>query len=206
MTDRLQQIFENKSRSSYDFREVQRRHGLIPTPETMRADPLTREGAHELHKGIHWINLELSEFIGASPSEQLEELADVLHFIVEFCLLADLDHRLIPMTGVDDRIGWDRLDIMLQASENDAFVFTDAHTNARFAILASLKIAEMLKNKPWKQTIRTDLDQGEFQRRVSGIFYWYGAVVRTAGFNAQQLFDEFMRKEQINYQRIATGV
>lgn len=203
MIDRLQDIFDHKAISSANFRELQARHGLI-SDQHIPVLFFTREGQHELHKGIHWINLELSEFIAASFEERTEELADVLHFIVEFCLLAGLGPELIPATEPDK----DRLDVLLFASEGDAFVFPDPHTNARFTILAALRVAEMLKNKPWKQTLKTetDFDEDEFRRRVSGMWYWYGATVRTTGVSAQALHDEFLRKEKINYERVNSGV
>jgi hypothetical protein len=203
--DRLSKIFDLKRKSSLEFRTIQARHGLIPVTDLLLADPHTREGTHELHKGIHWINLELSEFIQAGKDEQPEELADVLHFLVEFTMLAGYTYKVIPLAGNDDRIGWDRLDIMLLASQNDAFVFPDAHTNARFTILAALMVAELLKNKPWKQTLKP-LDRTEFETRIRGMFYWYGATVRTAGLDAAQLYAEYVRKDEINHNRATTGV
>lgn len=203
MTDRLQQVFEHKRASSEQFREVQRKHGLLLAPENLKADPATREGTIELHKGLHWINLELSEFIAAPQAEVPEELADVLHFLVEFAILAGFDWDVVPVSP-DRNI--DRLEYMLEASKSDAFVFEDPHTNARFAILQSLQVADLLKNKPWKQTLKPAPDPEIFANRVRGLFYWYGATVRTAGLDAQQLFDQFTRKESINYNRIATGV
>lgn len=201
MTDRLQAIFEHKAVSSMEFREVQRKHGLLLTPENMTADWATREGAIELHKGIHWFNLELQEFLGAKREERPEELADVLHFLVELTIIAGFDYTLIPYDPENDRLSY-----MLRASEEDAFVLPDPEANARFAIIAGLHLAELIKNKPWKQTLKTELDVAEFRRRLSGMFYWYGAVVRTAGLTAQQLYDEFIRKEEINHTRVTTGV
>lgn len=204
--DRLEEIFKHKRVSSEHFRAVQKGHGLIPTPELLVADPNTREGTHELHKGLHWVNLELSEFIGATPTERPEELADVLHFLIEFCILSGLDHTLVPEAPKHDEApAPDRLEYILVASAEDPFVFEDAIMNARFTILQALQIAEILKNKPWKQTLKV-LDVAEFRTRVNGLFYWFGATVRTAGLDAQTLFDQFTRKENINYERIATGV
>lgn len=203
MNDRLKDIFDHKRVSSAQFRAVQKKHGLILTDDLMYANPETREGAIELHKGIHWINLELSEFLGATEAERPEELADVLHFLVELSLLAEVDYTALPASRGEDA---DRLDIILNASANDAFVFQDPETNARFTILAALRLAELVKNKPWKQTLRTDLDLIEFTNRLLAIWYWFGATVRTAGIEAQDLYDNFVTKEKINYQRIATGV
>lgn len=202
--DRLKDIFDHKRVSSAQFRAVQAKHGLLYAPEIMLADPETREGAIEIHKGIHWINLELSEFLGASDGERPEELADVLHFLVELCLLVQLDYTALP--GPDRGEDYDRLDIVLSASIGDGFVFEDPETNARFTILSALRLAELIKNKPWKQTLRTDLDLIEFTNRLLAIWYWYGATVRTAGVTAQELYDNFVAKEKINYNRIATGV
>lgn len=199
--DRLQDIFEHKKKSSFEFRAVQKKHGLIGPLDLLGGDPETREGALELHKGLHWINLELSEFIGASEDEQAEELADVLHFLVEFAILAGFDYTIVP-EGLE---GTDRLDVLLASSVNDAFVFDRADANARFTILAALKIAEIIKNKPWKQTLRP-IDRDELKRRTMGMFYWFGATVRTAGFTSQVLYNHFVRKEEINHQRVATGV
>jgi hypothetical protein len=202
MIDKLAQIFESKARSSSAFRTVQFEMGMIAPEAVTKADPLTRHGCIELHKGLHWINLELSEFLGATPAERPEELADILHFLIEFTLLLGLDSTII---GEDARYG-DRLDTVVEASKNDPFVFGDEETNARFMILATLQVAEMLKNKPWKQTTVPIKDEHEFKTRIRGMFYWFGAIVRTSGLDADGIFQQFMRKEEINYKRIATGV
>jgi dUTPase-like protein len=200
--DRLAKIFESKAKSSSTFRTVQYELGMVHLDAIEHADWKTREGCIELHKGIHWINLELSEFLGASPSERPEELADILHFLVEFALLLGFDANLLA----EDTRFTDRLELMLEASKNDAFVFPDEETNARFMILANLQVAEMLKNKPWKQTLKTEMNEAELKQRVRGMFYWFGATARTNGLDAETLFQQFMRKEQINYKRIASGV
>ena len=199
--DRLQRVFESRALQVEQFHAIQRDHGLFPIKGKI-ADASTREGAIVLHQLLHWINLELSEFIGASQADAPEELADVLHFLVEFAILAGFDHEIVPAGPNGD----DRLSFMLDASKDDAFVFPDAHTNARFTILAALKIAELIKNKPWKQTLKPAPDPYLFSELLRGLFYWYGATVRTAGLDAQQLFDQFTRKEGINYNRIVTGV
>jgi hypothetical protein len=202
-SDRLLQVFEYKRVSSAEFREVQRKHGLLLTPENLFADWATREGAIELHKGIHWFNLELQEFLGASREERPEELADVLHFLVELAILAGFDYTLVPDHPVP---GNDRLDTMLEASTDDVFVLPDPEANARFAIISGLHLAELIKNKPWKQTLKTEIDVAEFKRRICGMFYWYGAVVRTAGLSSADLFSQFTRKDEINHTRVTTGV
>jgi hypothetical protein len=203
MIDRITQMFKKKGESTRRFRAVQERQGMLATPE-IPVDINTREGTIELHKGIHWINLELSEFLGAPPEMRREELSDVLHFIMEFCLLADIGESLIP--GNFSGKGDDRLDLVFVASEKNPLVFNDADTNARFTMLAALHVAEMLKNKPWKQTLKTDMDMTEFRTRVLGIWYWFGATCRTEKMTSQNLYDEYMRKEEINANRIATGV
>lgn len=206
MTDRLQQVFEHKRKSSDEFREVQRKNGLLLAPENLVADPGTREGAIELHKGLHWINLELVEFLFAGTAERLEELADVFHFLVELAILAGFDHTIVPDYGDPAHPELDRLDTMLEASENNSLVLPDHESNARFCIVASLQVANILKNKPWKQTLKPPPTEHDLRSGVSAIFYWFGAVVRTAGFTSQQLFDDFIRKESINHERVVTGV
>jgi hypothetical protein len=170
--------------------------------EIHRCDWKTRTGTRQLHLGLHWINLELSEFTYASPAERPEELADVLHFLVEFSLLAGF--RFNRDVGEYSEGDW--LDIVLDASKEDPFVFDDALTNARFCIMATLQVADLLKNKPWKQTLKTERDEEEWRRRIYAIWYWFGATCRTAGLSSQDVFDQFMAKEKINYTRISTGV
>lgn len=204
MTDRLEEVFNHKITSSAEFRQVQRNHGLILAPENLRADPATREGCIELHKGLHWINLELAEFLFASKEERPEELADVLHFLVEVAILLGYDATIIPIHENATEI--DRLDVMLWASEDNALVLSDPEANARFCIVASLLVANLLKNKPWKQTLKPAPDADELKKAVQSIFYWYGATVRTQGISAQELFDQFVRKDGINHTRVTTGV
>lgn len=204
--DRLQDIFEHKRKSSAKFRAVQRKNGLLLASEDMRADPATREGTQELHKGLHWINLELAEYLYARPDERPEELADVLHFLVEFALLLGYDHTIVPDFGDPAYPKLDRLDVMLEASMNDVLVMPDPEANARFCICAALRVADLLKNKPWKQSLKPPPDPEKLYQMVSSIFYWYGAVVRTQGMSSQDLYDQFIRKEGINNARVDTGV
>lgn len=203
MSDRLHEIFQSKRASTARFRGLQHSlGGFADRALIYRADPATREGTIELHKGIHWINLELVEYLHARPEEKPEELADVLHFIVELALLLGYDEMIVSTRDNTE----DRLDRMLMASKDDVFVFADPDTNARFCVLAALRVADLLKNKPWKQTLKPPPDPEALLELVLAIFYWYGATVRTQGMSAQDLYDQFMRKEKINAERVATGV
>lgn len=202
ITDRLEKMFAMKRESTHHFRATQARLGAIAEHLIDTADWRTRDGGTELHKGLHWISLEYSEFLNEMDKvKRNEELADVLHFILEFCLLSGIGADVIPPGDQ-----YDRLDVVFLASLKNAFVFEDAETNARFGILATLATAEMIKNKPWKQTLKTERDEAEFLTRVRGIWFWFGATCRTHGLTPDTLFAEYARKEKINANRIATGV
>ena len=209
MTDRLSTIFSHQLELTTQFREIQDQNGLLSTPG-IPVNPLSREGCLELHKDLHWINLEMSEVLFAHGQEQVhEELADVMHFLAEFCHVAGLPCETLfkfPKGFKEQYPTADRLDLLLVASAKDPLVFPDYVTNARFVILAVLRVADYLKNKPWKQSIKSDWDQDEFEDRVRGVFYWYGATVRTAGMTPEALFDAYMGTKAKNDGRIESGV
>jgi len=204
--DRFAQLFEKQKLQTEKFFEIQRKNGLwesVALPVSME----THEGTLQLHTSLHWIALELSETLFASQDDRPEELADVLHFILEFCILAGLTpDQCVPWKN--DEGEKDRLDYLLEASQHDMFVFPDLDSNLRFAIIASLRVADLLKNKPWKQTIKpmTSVAQALFLENVRGLWYWYGACARTAGLTGADLFNAYEAKEQINYDRVRTGV
>lgn len=199
--DRLETIFAHQFEQTSKFHRIQHANGCLAT-EDIPVDLRTFQGTLELHKGLHWINLELSEVLHAREDTRLEELADVLHFLAEFTLMAGLQYSDLPESPIENE---DRLAYIVRASEADNLIFTDFETNVRFTILAALRVADILKNKPWKQTLRV-VDHSEFKRRVLGMWYWYGACIRTGGYSAQDLFDAYLGKEKINYQRVAGGV
>lgn len=204
MTDRLSTIFSHQLELTTKFRAIQNDNGLLSTPD-IPVDPLSREGCLELHKDLHWINLEIAEAIYARPEKRREELADVMHFLAEFCHVAGIGPDIVPGNENNDSKD-DKLDILVNASTEDPFVFPDFEANARFTILAVLRVADLLKNKPWKQSLKGDWNGADFQDRVRAMFYWYGATVRTAGMTAQDLFDAYMGKKSENQQRIEAGV
>lgn len=208
---RLEEIFASKRRSTERFRLVQVSNQVLTYNLVNRADWKTREGTIELHKGLHWINLELYEVIHAADETMPEEIADVLHFLVEFTLLLGYDE--VDVISETDLTHYqhvieakDRLDAVVRASFGDPFTFEEVRDNARFMILSSLAIADLLKNKPWKQTVKTEIDEGELKGRIRGLWYWFGAVARTGGLDADQVYEQFMRKEKINAERVETGV
>src|SRR5690606_29244387 len=93
--DRLQTIFEHQNAQTRNFHKIHEENGLLLDPE-IPVNLHTREGSLMLHLGIHWIALEMTEALLAPSSHRLEELADTLHFLAEFCLLAGISFDIIP--------------------------------------------------------------------------------------------------------------
>lgn len=197
--DLLSQLFKKQKSQTEAFLQIQKSNGLW-TSNQIPVEPTTHEGTLQLHCSLHWFNLEISEVLNSPSTQKNEEIADVLHFLLEFCILAGVEADDILLVGP----GEERLEEVLSASQTDPLVFPDPDTNLRFTILAALRVADILKNKPWKQTLK-DLDWDEFLDRVRAVWYWYGASVRTLGLTAEQLFAEYERKEEINYNRIQKG-
>lgn len=202
--DKLEEIFQAKRVSTTKFREVQHGLGMIGPLEVLDANWRTREGAIEIHKGIHWINLEYFECLTATRDMLPEELSDVLHFLTELTILMGYSYTIIPLDR--DFEDLDRLDIVLAASSENGLVFDRCLDNIRFAIHANLRLADLIKNKPWKQTLRDDLDDQLVQECLRGMWFWYGACVRTAEITSRGIHNAFMAKDSVNHNRVDTGV
>lgn len=202
--DYLADIFERQRKHNSEFRPLQISSGsILGNPLPLSPDVIP--DCTELHLGLHWFNLELREVLFSLPDDRSEEIADCFHFLVDFAILCGLtEDDVIPLPD-DIPLPEERLAYMLSASEQESLTFERWEENARFCILAALNVADVLKNKPWKQTIRAT-NQAEFRRRLYGVFYWFGAVVRTAGMSAEDLYQAYISKSEINHQRVRDGV
>lgn len=200
--DRLEKIFIQQREHIGRFHPIQQQNGLLFTP-TLPADPLTREGTLQLHLTIHWANLELFEAVSTNSfTERVEELADALHFIVEFCIVAGFDHTIIPRpSGNRDR--WSSL---FKSAEQRDESFSSPQLAINAVILAGLSIADILKNKPWKQSVRGDFDRTQLQRLTQRLLAQFGTAVSDSGATPEELYNAYFEKSHENKRRAQTGV
>lgn len=201
MSNSLEEIFNHQATLTKKFHGIVSEKGLLVHSYHIPMSPSTWEGSLLLHQTLHWFNLEIGEALYASDlSHRPEEIIDALHFLVEFCLICGIKPADLLVEETEYPLAY-----ILQASTDDIFIFDDSDSNLRFTILAALRVAEVLKNKPWKQSLR-EIDRKAFLERVRGIWYWWGASARTAGLTSEDVYSRYLQKNEENHRRIAGGV
>lgn len=117
-----------------------------------------------------------------------EELADALHFLVEFCIYAGVDPKMI-LRGATLQ---ERMD-ELTKHENYRGVSGQA-----FQVVIGLGLAcNCLKNKPWKQShVKTDLIK--FQGLTTASFNAFLVLAKRAMMDAEKLYNFYFRKNKVN--------
>ena len=147
---------------------------------------------------------ELGEVLD-TPEGRFEELADVMHFLVELMVLADCGpERLVIIRPMPK----DALDYLYEEAERawpPGFANPDDDVIKLSFVFSLARAIHELKNKPWKQTRRpTDLARFYLLLRVALVDFF--AICLSQGLSAHELFEYYVRKNQANHQRVAQGV
>jgi hypothetical protein len=139
-----------------------------------------------------------------NPDGFLDEMADVMHFLAEFTLLAGyVAHDVVDWTYGDNS------DILLTLFlEAEASGYGDQYedlTHQTGLMVQSLAMTcNTLKNKPWKQTPK-ETDVNLFKSRLQKTWSNYAALCITAGINDVKLFECYLKKAAVNENRQNTG-
>jgi len=220
--DMLVQIF-NQQRSHMEvYAGIEDENGLLQTPD-IPVDIQSRFGQARL-KDFAWrITEELGEVLESieenshQPVFYETEIADVLHFLTEFTILAgmgpkDLIKDLIPKgANLDSN---DYLIILYDLIKNnipsfEAFtkpdsklflaVFTTGIITQRLAMACNL-----LKNKPWKRSER-ETDYEELKKRIRDVWTAYLTLCGVLDIGPEKLHALYFKQSDVTKIRQETG-
>lgn len=184
--DLLGYIFQEQRSLMEKYHEIEAANGLLLTPD-IPVNLHDKMGQARL-KDFAWRTMEeIGEALEAATEgvedfneHAREEMADALHFLVELCILAGLDHKLLPFE--------DRHLIPIEGCLHPLALF----------VMHLGQTCNCLKNKPWKQTqMLTDTEK--FYDCLDSAFRSFLSLCGTMGIvSVTELFQLYFRKSRVN--------
>ena len=178
----LQKIFDAQTELMHKYHPIEEALGYHPPHAPV--DIQSRTGQDRLRQFAWWITEEVVELETADPDEIMGEMSDVLHFVVELCILSGVDatvsipskllNQFEPMPEIVDPY-----DIILTVGE----------------------AINKLKAKPWKQTPKP-VDEDLFRSAIKEALRITCQLIDQQGWDIEELY--FM-KNAVNQTRIQTG-
>jgi len=199
--DKLDQIFKRQLELMQKYHDIEKSSGLIIT-EDVPVDLHDSRGQARL-KDFAWrITEELGEALEAFRVHRDirehydEEIADALHFLVEFTILAGVTADRFQLGGQD------KLDDLFNANwAATSRVYSSLCRDVGRTVEALAVACNCLKNKPWKSTmILTDVEY--FITRVKVVWCRFAELCQRSGLNSDKIFDLYFRKSEVNKFRI----
>lgn len=170
-----------------EFDHIEESHGLLQTP-AVPVDINSFQGQARLRDFAWRTTEEIGEYYLARLQNNQsfhEELADALHFLIEFFILAGISPEHLPL--------FENLKPM-------------SGNNQEFQLIMELTWAgNLLRNRPWKQKSRPT-DVGAFRIHAINAMMVLVSLFLTTGATHQDIYDLYLRKNKVNRDRIASGV
>jgi hypothetical protein len=217
--DKLIQIFNRQKELIQKYHPIEEKNGLLLTKD-IPVNIHDNKGQARL-KDFAWrVTEELGEALGAlSEHPDLidhynEEIADALHFLVEFTILSGTSEEELT-AGLKE---WVLNFANPECSDHLEYIYEFAMANmilddiasrneAKLICYTGLVIRELsmtcntLKNKAWKQTsMLTDLK--EFKSRLEFVWVNFIKLCLCANISPSHLFNLYFRKSEVNKFRI----
>lgn len=179
----LTEIFEHQAALARKFHPIEFMNGY--TPPAWPVNIQSRHGQDRLRQFAWWITEEITEALTAPEELFGEELADILHFSVEICLISGI----IPETVLNHGV----------ARNLDPSPEPQSLTEVLIELGRGINL---LKAKPWKKDPKpTDPDMLIYHLSKS-LFILLGTI-RRHQFDPSIIY---FAKKKVNEQRISDGV
>ena len=202
--DKLDQIFQRQFELMQKYHKIEEANGLLITPD-VPVDLQDSRGQYRL-KDFAWrITEELGEALEAMkvhpdlPIHFEEEIADALHFLVEFTILAGMPPKdVLKSFALADE---DKLELLFILAQNSEYFTTKSHVSVGYYVanfVESLAVTcNTLKNKPWKQThMYTDFIY--FNEKLREAWVRFICIAISGEISADRLFELYFRKSEVN--------
>jgi len=210
LRDKLFGIFYRQRELMADYEHIEAGNGLLLTHE-VPVELNCRFGQARL-KDFAWrMTEELGESLNSYESFEKfnEELADALHFLVEFTILAGiapeelLKNKEILYEDVDflDALYMDSKAPFVPMPKRD---YSDLALHTMEVIKSMAIACNLLKNRPWKTSYR-ETSRFTFSQEVQAVWYAFISLTRRSGIVPHLLYLLYMGKAQVNETRQQTG-
>lgn len=194
----LADIFEHQRELFWKYKDLE---NMTWSGETVNVH--TSAGQIALKDFLWRVTEELGESFEASVEHedtvhQIEELADALHFFVEFCIIAGVTPDELP--SIDECV---KTTSKILGSGTFSFDPSDFYWSTTYHLAL---IGNTLKNKPWKKTqMKTDLS--EFKRHTVNAYsaliscfvlvHW-NSDVEDPEIITQEIYNFYFKKNAVN--------
>jgi len=203
--DRLKAIFERQLELHDKFLPIHEASGLgLRCIAGEEPYDINDQKFQFMVKSYAWYVVEeLAEAIEAQGQDHLhEELADMLHFFIELCLIIGIDpYQLIGVEPYSDG-AVDLLELWwIKSPEYD-----EANMQIlTYQFIKRFGIAmECLKNKPWKQTM-VEVDHRKFIENIQLAGFAMVGIFKFHGISSEQMAAAYFGKASENDSRIRRG-
>ena len=195
--DKLDQIFQRQFELMQKYHGIEKANGLLVC-EDVPVDLHDSKGQFRL-KDFAWrITEELGEALEAFEKHPKirehydEEIADALHFLTEFTILAGVTVERM------DAGGRDKLDeLFSHCWVAPSRQYSSLYRDMGRTVGALAVACNCLKNKPWKNTqMMTDVDY--FTQKVVQVWFRFAELCQRSGLNSNKMFDLYFRKSEVN--------
>lgn len=199
--DMLDQIFRRQLELMQKYHTIEEEKGFL-VPLTIPLDLHDAQCQYRL-KDFAWrITEEVGEAMEALRTHPElrdhfdEEIADGLHFLVEFTLLAGTTpFDILPIEHGDRFIALWRCALEDKSATRREYI--DMCVPVSRLIEALAITCNCLKNKPWKQThMLTDVPR--FRQCLQTVWYRFMELVVSAALTPQDMFTLYFRKSEVN--------
>jgi len=194
--DKLDQIFAQQFELTERFSVIEQMNGF---PHLQAYGELESFKAQARLRDSAWrITEEIGEAREATEEHQVEELIDVLHFLVEFAILIGCRVQDLQIASFGKT---DALESLMYDSSKRQLTL-----NLNLDILQFIlyKAIHELKNKPWKQSMRTT-DLPTFHHYVRHLFAQMGRTFRDMDMTADDVHAAYFGKAKENQWRMDSG-
>lgn len=215
MSDRLHEIFQHQRQLMERFHVIERANlpHLPEFPVPFDYPTLTSVVGQLRLKEYAWrIVEELTEAgqhlrAGGSDedSEYREEIADAFHFLVELWIqLGTTPAHLVSRTHCQEAEG-DSLSALFAIVDSLSSIDRlDSEEELLSVVMALGLFSNQLKNRPWKQKL-TVPNQLDVYLAADSLVFSFIRLCRASRMTADDLYNHYMRKNQINSKRIEGG-
>ena len=206
MTDRLEELFVRQRTLAARFHVIEEENNLLEYVG-MPVEITDRHGQARLRALMWRVVEEIGEFLdeldSRSPiSAAREELADVLHFLIELYLSAGITAADLLQRNSGE-CPWAKDEL-----ERSFLLFESLTSTPRGLILKLIlsltSASHELKARPWKKDPKpTDLEK--FRYKLVSTFEAYIRLCDSCEMDADLLYNSFLNKETKNHARIDGG-
>lgn len=190
-------MFDAQQATAEKFLKIEVSNGFLDIPSTIDySGNLNDPHFQKVLRERAWrVFEEICEWISAKEEDQLEELADITHFLIEFTILS----------GITVEQLWNDVD----AIKETIMTYWDPSLPSNFyamKFITSLGMAiNLLKNRPWKQSTKP-LDIEKYHGAVTATWVFFIQFCSSLLVNIETLHELYFKKNQKNHTRIADGV